>query len=178
LPELTPLTIAIWDDPILSTVCAPVGDDEFGEGLETLGKQMLLTMRNGNGIGLAASQVGLAKRLFVMKRQVGEHKGDEIIAVNPAVTTYGEFQAHAEGCLSFPGIYGLVSRRQKCDLSYQNVLTGERERVEGLEGLDAFCAQHEQDHLYGIMFFDKARMPGGIRKKVLKEWEKSRKGKI
>jgi peptide deformylase len=168
------LTIAIWDDPIFSAKCAPVDGYEFGAELEKLGKQMLLAM-GGGGIGLAAPQVGLAKRLFVMKRQVGEHRGDEIIAVNPAVTPYGEFQAHEEGCLSFPGIYGLVSRRQKCDLSYQNALTGERERVEGLEGLDAFCAQHEDDHLSGIMFFDKTRMPKGIRKKVLKEWEQSKR---
>ena len=173
MPDLAPLTIAIWNDPILSTKCEPVDKSEFGEELENLGKQMLLTM-GGRGIGLAAPQVGLAKRLFVMKRSVGEHRGEEIIAVNPHVVPFGEFQAHEEGCLSFPGIYGLVSRRQSAGLVYNHPVTGEIITLE-LQGLDAFCAQHEDDHLNGIMFFDKTRMPKGIRKKVLKEWEKANK---
>jgi peptide deformylase len=170
------LTIAIWDDPILSTVCAPVEDDEFGEGLETLGKQMLLTMKNGNGIGLAAPQCGLEKRLFVMRRSVGGHHGEEIIAVNPTVEAFGEWQVHQEGCLSFPNIYGMVSRQTECHLTYQEPLKGESWTVR-LSGYDAFCASHELDHTFGIMFFDKKRMPKGIRKKVLEQWEKSRKGK-
>jgi peptide deformylase len=156
-------------------VCDLVGADEFGEGLETLGKQMLLTM-GGGGIGLAASQVGLAKRLFVMRRTTADHKGETIIAVNPVIEAFGEFKAHEEGCLSFPNIYGIVSRQQECDLTYQDPLDGGEWTVR-LNGYDSFCAQHEIDHCNGIMFFDKRRMPKSLGRKVLKEWEKSRRGK-
>lgn len=187
MADLTPLTLAIWDDPILSTVCSPVDPTEFGEGLETLGKQMLLTMREGNGIGLAASQVGLDKRLFVMLRKapVDNHgvpgvglaaklkDAEEIIAVNPVVESFGEWQAHQEGCLSLPNIYGIVSRKQECRLTYQEPLKGESFTVR-LSGYDAFCAAHELDHLDGVMFFDKRRMPKALSRKVLKEWESSR----
>ena len=149
MPELTPLTIAIWDDPILSTKCEPVDKSEFGVELETLGKQMLLSM-GGNGIGLAAPQVGLAKRLFVMKCQDGE----EIIVVNPQLTISGEYKVTEEGCLSLPSINVMVCRQQDCLLRYQEPLTGKEYTVE-LHGLDAVCAQHENDHTLGILIIDR-----------------------
>jgi peptide deformylase len=169
LPDDYKLTIILWDDPILSKECEPVEDGELGHGLEALGKDMLNAIL-GKGIGLAAPQVGLLKRLIVLKPKNGE----SIIAVNPCVSPFDEFKVHEEGCLSFPGIYGPVSRRRKCILDYSHVVTGEKVSVQ-LEGYDAFCAQHEVDHLSGIMFFDKRRMPKYYRKKVLEQWEKSGK---
>lgn len=162
MPELTPLTIAIWDDPILSTVCAPVDTHEFGVDLETLGKRMLLTMKNGNGIGLAASQVGLVKRLFVMKCKDGK----ELIVVNPQLTISGEYKVTEEGCLSLPSINVMVCRQQDCLLRYREPLTGKECTVE-LHGLDAVCAQHENDHTLGILIID--RTTKHFRKAALKQ---------
>ena len=165
MPELTPLTIAIWDDPILSTKCEPVDKSEFGVELETLGKQMLLSM-GGNGIGLAAPQVGLSKRLFVMKRLSCEDSKQEIIAVNPKLTVSGEYKVTEEGCLSLPGIYVPVCRQQNCFLWYQEPLTGKECTVE-LRGLDAVCAQHEYDHIEGVLMIDKT--PKHFKKAALKQ---------
>jgi peptide deformylase len=163
---LSALNIAIWDDPILSAKCESVSPLEFGEELENLGKRMLITVgHNDSGIGLAAPQVGLGKRLFVMKCV----NGTEIIAVNPKVFPKGEYKIMEEGCLSFPKLYGPVCRQDECTLAYQEPVDGKEATVE-LTGLDAHCAQHENDHLDGIMFFH--RMPKHYRKKLLSQWEK------
>ena len=113
---------------------------------------------------------GWLKRLIVLRLK----DGDSIIAANPCVVPFDEFEVHEEGCLSIPGIYGPVSRRRKCVMDYSDVATGEKMSIQ-LEGYDAFCAQHEADHLSGVMFFDKRRMAKYYRKKVLEQWEK--KGK-
>lgn len=165
------LNIAVWDDPVLSKKCDPVPPEDFGDALKVLGLQMIDTMKaaKGDGIGLAAPQVGLSKRLFVMKRLSCEATTKEIIAVNPRISLRGEYKVLEEGCLSFPGYYGPVCRQEECTMTYQDPLDGSEWTVE-LTGLDAHCAQHELDHLDGIMFFD--RMPKHYRKKLLKEWSK------
>ena len=161
------LSIVLWNDPILSTPCEPFAEHEFGTQLWELGKAMLKAIET-SGLGLSAPQVGLSKRLIVVK----PHEGGAIIAVNPTVVASGDRTPHEEGCLSLPGIQGPVwTRPCKCVLSYQDPIDGSAKSVE-LEGYDAFCAQHEADHLDGIMFFQ--RMSKHYRKQVLAEWNKKK----
>ena len=160
LPKI--LDIVLWDDSILKAVCTPFELSEFGPGLVELGEDMLKTIEE-RGLGLSGPQVGISKRIFVIG------SGAKLVAINPQVAPYGEWKAHEERCLSIPGLYGLVSRKEKCVLTYQNPLDGTPGSIE-LEGFDSFCAQHEDDHLNGIMCFE--RMPKHYKKKLLAEWEK------
>jgi peptide deformylase len=169
------LKLRYWGDPVLSGVCEPVSEDEFGDTLEKLGQKMLEFITqpkypDHEGIGLAAPQIGLAKRMFVMVRQ--DAKLSPIIAVNPSVRTYGEDVAHEEGCLSIPGVHEQVVRPVAAILHYQTP-AGEQEFID-LWGYDAYCAQHETDHLDGIMFFDRTRMSRQLSKGVERRWEKER----
>ena len=163
------LTIVLWDDPILKKPCMDFQANEFSHRLLFLGEDMLKTIET-TGLGLSGPQVGLSKNIFVMRLK----SGDNLICINPKVTPRGDFQHHEEGCLSFPNIYGPVSRQVKCLLQYEEPVTGEWRDIE-LEGYDSFCAQHEYDHLQGIMFFE--RMPKHYKKKALKEWETLQKQK-
>jgi peptide deformylase len=163
------LTIRYWGDPVLSTVCDPVTADEFGPELERFGKLMLETIRR-MGIGLAAPQIGLTKRVFVMVRQ--DESLPPIIAVNPEVLPTGPDVPHAEGCLSLPGLTEQVMRPPRAEMRYQEPLTGEWRSVI-LEGYDAFCAQHELDHLNGIVFIQ--RLSRQMKKAALRKWEKRKK---
>lgn len=166
--NLDNLKIAVWDDPVLSKKCDPVPPEDFGDALKVLGLQMIDTMKaaKGDGIGLAAPQVGLSKRLFVMKRLSCEDSKQEIIAVNPKLTVSGEYKVMEEGCLSLPGIYVPVCRQQDCFLWYQEPLTGKECTVE-LRGLEAVCAQHEYDHIEGVLIIDKT--PKHFKKAALKQ---------
>ena len=167
-PPFGPLPIVLWDDPILSTPCPPVYPEEFGEGLNLLGLRMLGTIEN-KGLGLAAPQVGLSKRLMVMILKDGR----KVVAANPVLEVpEGDNVFHDEACLSMPGIYAPVGRRGRCRLTYQEPLLGKGGSLD-LEDYDAFCAQHEVDHLDGIMFFQ--RMANHYKKKVLKLWNKTRR---
>jgi peptide deformylase len=126
---------------------------------------MIEIMLSYNGLGLAAPQVGVSRRVFIMKLADGK----KIIAVNPKITPKGEYKIIEEGCLSFPNFYGPVSRRDECTIIYQEPMSGKETTLE-LTGLDAHCAQHEEDHINGILFIQ--RMPKHYRKKLLKEWSK------
>lgn len=134
-------------DPTLRKISRPV--TVFDAKLKTLAEDMLETMRHSNGVGLAAPQVGILRRLFVMN--VGD--GD-VIAVNPELTEYEGEQEELEGCLSLPGLYGLVKRPLKVRLDAHDA-SGSAFSLE-LEGLGAVCACHETDHLNGILFRDVA----------------------
>jgi peptide deformylase len=171
------LTIHYFGNPVLTTVCTPFADDELGSALENLGILMLGTIdgtlptnneiQPGLGMGLAANQVGVTRRLIVLKCKSGE----DIIAVNPVVVGYGPVVAHEEGCLSLPSIYEQVRRHNQAILSYQEPSTGSQQRRQ-LEGYDAFCALHEQDHLNGIEFIDRRVMDKNLSKGALRRWEK------
>lgn len=123
----------------------------FDRRLGELAEDMLDTMRAENGVGLAAPQVGILKRMFVMN--VGDESGDTVI-VNPRILDRQGEQREAEGCLSLPGLYGFVSRPEKLRLQYEN-LEGKTCELEA-EGLKAICVCHETDHLDGILFRDLA----------------------
>jgi peptide deformylase len=156
-------------DPILSTVCLPVEVDEFGETANKFGELLLAQLaKHSTGIGLAAPQVGVLRRVFV----VFNHKEKKpIVAFNPLVIPSGDEWVYDEGCLSVPGVYNQVSRPKNAVLRYQDT-DGDEQRVE-LEMLDARVAQHENDHLNGIMFFDK--MTRQMRKATLRDWKNERR---
>ena len=130
-------------DPALRKICRPV--TEFDEKLAQLLDDLGETLHHTDGVGLAAPQVGVLRRVFIMDF------GDGIIeAVNPEIVRTKGMQEGPEGCLSFPGEYGIVRRPQKAKLKAQDrhgkwfTLTG--------EDLVARCICHENDHLDGIVF--------------------------
>ena len=139
-------------------------DDE----VRTLVQDLFETMHTAEGIGLAANQVGLARRVAVV--QVGDHP--ELVLINPSVLeTEGE-EKDEEGCLSIPDIFGDVDRAQRIVFETTN-LDGERERHE-LTDLFARAVQHEIDHLNGILFLD--HLSPLKRHMLQKKWKKLRKG--
>lgn len=124
--------------------------ERFDARLAELAEDMLETMHHDNGIGLAANQIGILKRIFVMDLDDGA--GPHVI-INPEfLETSGE-QFELEGCLSVPGLFGKVRRPQKVKIRYQD-LQGEYHELEA-EDLKAACICHESDHLDGVLFTDK-----------------------
>lgn len=133
-------------DPILRKVCRSVLN--FDEKLATILDDMLETMYEANGVGLAGPQVGLLKRICVI--DVGE---GPIELVNPVIINEEGSQIGDEGCLSVPGQSGLVKRPMKVTVKAQN-RNGETFEIKG-EGLLARAFCHEIDHLNGILYKDK-----------------------
>lgn len=125
--------------------------ERFDKRLAELAGDMIETMHHENGVGLAAPQVGILKRLFVMN--IEEEEGD-VVVINPEIIAQEGTQKEIEGCLSLPGLYAYVNRPEKLVLKYQN-LAGEEQTIEA-EGLKAICICHETDHLDGVLFRDKA----------------------
>jgi len=161
------LEVIHWDDPRLSVVCDAVENNEFGPELETFGQQLILTMKVKNGVGLAASQVGITKTMFVM--QFPETNEEPKVIVNPIITKLsGATLFETEGCLSLPGVTEQVGRADQVTMQYKDPLGKPAEL--NLTGLSARIVQHEWDHTRGIMFFD--RITRQMRKHVLKQWSK------
>jgi len=115
-----------------------------------LAEDMLQTMYEAPGIGLAATQVNEAVQLIVI--DISEAKDQPMVLINPKITRLDGIQTYEEGCLSFPGIYAKVDRAHDLTLEYQD-LTGEKLTLEA-EDLLAICIQHELDHLDGKVFVD------------------------
>ncbi len=115
--------------------------------------QMFDLMYEARGIGLAANQVGLPLRLFVMNLSGEKGAGEEMVFINPMVSRATGTDEAEEGCLSLPGIYGPVLRPAEVMFSAY-MLNGEKfeQKVDGLFGR---CVQHETDHLNGVMFIDR-----------------------
>lgn len=176
---MEPLEILIWDSPKLLMVCDKVEDNEFGPELERFSAQLLTTMKAHNGVGLAAPQVGVTKRMFVMK--FPDHKNvPPIVVCNPTLVISGNAIPDREGCLSLPGIYEQVQRASHVNMQYREPNGKSVELL--LDLWDARVAQHEYDHLDGLMFFDSknkrptygARMSKQVSKRVLQNWEKEK----
>ncbi|MDI9514238.1 MAG: peptide deformylase [Clostridiaceae bacterium] len=122
---------------------------EIDDKIRDLFEDMKETMYGcGNGIGLAAPQVGILKRMIVI--DVGEGLME---IINPVILEHEGEQLEVEGCLSVPGVYGEVKRPERIVVEYTNI-DGERVKVEGTDLL-ARCLSHEIDHLDGILFTDK-----------------------
>ena len=147
------LKIVHYPDPVLLTVGKPVGEDEFDEDLRRLVEDMFETMYQAQGVGLAAPQVGISKRLFVMDCSGGEDESQKLALINPEIIIQEGEQIGDEGCLSFPGIYTKVKREIRTVVRYQDVF-GNRQELDGTD-LTARCVLHETDHCDGIVFLDR-----------------------
>ncbi len=139
-------------------------DDE----VRTLVQDLFETMHTAEGVGLAANQVGLARRIAVV--QVGDHP--ELVLINPEILETEGKEKGEEGCLSIPEIFADIDRAQRIVVETTN-LDGERERHE-LTDLFARAVQHEIDHLDGVLFLD--HLSPLKRRMLQKKWKKSRKG--
>ncbi|MCR4941756.1 MAG: peptide deformylase [Campylobacter sp.] len=149
-----------------------VFDDELG----TLLDDMYETMIAGQGIGLAAIQVGVAKRIFIINLQNEQDiqdKNELIEVINPIFLSKEGETTYQEGCLSVPGYYEDVKRAEVVKLSYQD-RHGESKSIEA-DGLLAIALQHENDHLDGHLFIEKIGF--NKRKKFEKEFKKLKKSK-
>lgn len=164
-----------WNDPVLSMVCDPVRDTEFGSSLEKFASRMVATMNTFKGVGLAAPQVGVPIRMFIMHfpeaaNALGKLTVPPLAVCNPTLELSGETQYEQEGCLSVPGIYNQVARPKVAVMRYFTVL-GEEKEIE-LKDMNARVAQHEAEHLDGIMFFDRIHMSKQVHKSILRRWDK------
>jgi peptide deformylase len=140
-----------YPDPALRMTAAEV--ESFDDDLRALAERMLHLMEEANGIGLAAPQVGVVRRLFVCR--LGDEDDAELRAfVNPTLAQTGEVRAtEDEGCLSLQGVLVPVERPAEVTLEAQD-LSGGPVRLR-LEGLDARVVQHELDHLDGVLILDR-----------------------
>jgi len=145
------LQIVTWPDPILETPGEPVTD--FGDNLKQLVSDMFETMYAAPGVGLAAVQVGVSKRLFVMDCSGGKDPDQRVVMVNPDVIYVEGEQNGEEGCLSFPGIFTPVERSLRAVVRADDINGNEFELDD--TDLTARCMLHETDHCDGIVFLDK-----------------------
>jgi peptide deformylase len=145
------LPIIVAPDPRLKLNCEAV--TEVTDDLRKLAEDMLDTMYDAPGIGLAAPQVGVTKRLIVVDITKGEDAHKPYQMINPKITwASNAFLDYEEGCLSLPEQYAKVTRPEEIKLSYLD-LAGQVQELEA-SGLLATCIQHEMDHLEGVLFVD------------------------
>ena len=126
--------------------------ETFDEELKTLTDDMFETMHSVNGIGLAATQIGVAKQVAVI--DISPEKNEPLVIVNPAIQILdpSKTEDYEEGCLSVPGFFEKISRPSDIKLSYQD-LNGKKQEIKP-EGLLTKVVQHELDHLNGRLFVD------------------------
>ncbi len=146
---MSALPIRTFGDPVLRDRARPV--ESFDDALERLAEDMILTMHEAPGVGLAAPQVGRPIRLVVF--DIGEEEADARALVNPVLKNEWGEQIAEEGCLSLPGLYYPVKRAQKLWAEGFDV-TGHDVTIEA-EGLLARVLQHEVDHLDGVLILDR-----------------------
>ena len=144
--------ILIHPDPRLKKLCAPV--ESVTAEIGKLAEDMLETMYDAPGVGLAAPQVGVLKRVFVMDCVKEEGAAPRpMVLINPEIiATSDEVNTYEEGCLSIPEQYAEVTRPKRATLRWMG-LDGKTHEEE-FDGLWATCAQHELDHLNGKLFID------------------------
>ncbi len=141
-----------WPDDRLSAMCTPV--EEITDDIRLLAADMLETMYAAPGRGLAAPQVGVLLRLFVMDPTWKEGNPDPMICINPDIVSHSEDTATGpEGCLSIPGVEAQVSRPARVSMVWTDL--GGIVHEQDLSGFVALCAQHELDHLDGIVTLDR-----------------------
>ncbi|KIN65290.1 Peptide deformylase [Sulfitobacter noctilucae] len=145
------LPIVLWPDPRLTETCVPVA--EITPEIEKLATDMLETMYDAPGRGLAAPQVGVMQRIFVMDTGWKEGKSDPIVCINPMLQEVSEErQTNSEGCLSIPGVSADISRPAQVQMVWTGLNGGRY--VQSFDGFAAACVQHELDHLDGVVTFD------------------------
>jgi peptide deformylase len=147
------LPILTYPDPVLRKECQPV--ESFDQELRRLAADMVETMHAAPGVGLAASQVGVEKRICVVDLSVGEDPQALHVLINPEILRRQGSETDVEGCLSLPGITDKVTRPFEIEVRAQN-LDGERFLLTAEDWLArAIC--HEVDHLDGVLFLDHLR---------------------
>jgi len=164
---MTRLTILEYPDPRLRTRAVPV--DAVDAALRELIDGMLETMYSANGIGLAATQVDVHRRVLVA--DVSEGRNDPRVFINPEILAKGGTTTSQEGCLSVPGYYDEIERAESVRVRALG-RNGKSFEVE-LNGLLAICVQHEIDHLDGKLFVD--YLSEMKRQRVRKKLEKDRR---
>ncbi len=178
------LPIFTYPDQVLSAMAAPV--TEFNTDLEKLVKDMLFTMYHAPGIGLAAPQVGVSQRIFVLdvdydREVVTNSEGlDEVrmsnfnpmILINPIISGTSGATTFEEGCLSVPGVYEEVKRYKSIHVKYRDLKGAELEL--NADDLLSICIQHENDHLDGIVFIERL---SNLKKNFYKKKMQKEKGR-
>jgi peptide deformylase len=145
------LKIRHYPDPVLKKVATPVTN--FDETLRQLAHDMAETMYAAPGVGLAAPQVGISKRLTVIDcSSREEEEARMLVLINPEIIDREGESCEEEGCLSVPEYYAKVNRSAKVKVRFQG-LDGQAHTIEA-QGLTAIACQHEIDHLDGILFID------------------------
>ena len=160
------LKVIHYPEPVLLKIGKPVTD--FDESLKTLVEDMFETMYSARGVGLAAPQVGVSNRLFVMDCSGGENPEQKIAIINPEIIHVEGEQYGDEGCLSFPGLYQKVKREVRTIVRAQDINGGFFE-FDGVD-LEARCILHETDHCDGIVFLDRmSPLKRGLSKRKIKK---------
>ena len=144
------LTIINCLDPILRKKCRRV--DNIDDSLITITEDMIETMYDASGLGLAANQIGLSSNLFVIDVGIVQEKRDPVVIINPLITASEDEVMGEEGCLSIPDIFAEIKRAQHVEVKGYD-LNGNEVRYEA-EGILARAFQHEMDHLQGGLFWD------------------------
>ena len=167
------LPLSFYGSPILRENVQPIAS--FDESITCLASDMVDTMHAESGIGLAGPQVGQNRRIFVMEipveldldehgRRLNPFLNGPLVVLNPEIEEVGDLAEEAEeGCLSIPDVRGMVERPYQVRMRYQDLKGGAHEIM--LSGLAARCAQHENDHLNGILFVDYL---GSVKKMAIK----------
>ncbi|CAI3948935.1 peptide deformylase [Commensalibacter communis] len=171
-PEILPILVAT--DPFLRKKARLVEQKDL-EDVRKIIPIMFDTMYDANGIGLAAPQVGIGLRFFIMDLAKQEDEKEQYVILNPEIIEESEECSEAkEGCLSVPEQYSEVIRPEKIKLRYMD-LDGKQQEIEA-EELLARCIQHETDHLDGVLFIDhiSSLKRNMIMRKVVKEQRKHR----
>jgi len=161
------LNIIEYPDPRLRTVAKAV--DTVNDDIRELAANMLETMYDAPGIGLAATQVNIHKQLLVL--DVSDDRDQPMIFINPEILVKDGIQTYEEGCLSVPGIHAEIQRAEEIRVKALNE-KGELFEIEA-HGLLAICIQHEMDHLKGKLFVD--YLSPLKRQRLQKKLEKQRK---
>ena len=164
--------IVLVPDPVLKAVAQKV--ETVDDALRRQMDRMVETMYQANGIGLAANQVGLLNRVFVMdvSSREGEEEKKPVFMVNPEIVHASEERGlYEEGCLSIPGQYAEVERPLSVRVKYLDY-NGQPQEVLA-DGIMARCVQHELDHLNGVLFID--YLSTLKRNMILRKLEKAKK---
>ena len=143
--------ILIEPDPLLRKISVSV--EKVDSKIQQIMDDMLETMYDAPGIGLAAIQIGIPKRIIVIDLAKEGEKKNPLYIINPQIVFKSDNEAtYEEGCLSIPGQFANIQRPEKCTVKYLDYEGKEKEIK--TEGLLATCIQHEIDHLNGILFID------------------------
>jgi peptide deformylase len=157
--------IVVYGDPVLKRKAVDFNESE-AEAVKKLIVDMFETMYNAHGVGLAAPQIGIGKRLFVVDGEPldeKECKGFKKVFLNPVILKEeGKGWEFEEGCLSLPNLRELIMRPEKLTIKYLD--ENWEERTEVYDGLKARIIQHEYDHIEGVLFVDKI---SGFRKRLI-----------